>query len=96
MQEGGHLRYRCHVGHSSTQAALDVEQDEAIESSLFVALRAVEEKSMALQRLEERFPGGLATVRKAYQSRISELEATADQLRKLLEGTATVDKRQAG
>jgi len=96
MEEGGHLRYRCHVGHSYPQAALDVEHDEAIESSLYVALRAVEEKSMALQRLEERFPGGLATVRKAYQSRIGELEATADQLRKLLEGGATVDKRQAG
>jgi two-component system, chemotaxis family, protein-glutamate methylesterase/glutaminase len=86
MEEGGHLRYRCHVGHSYTQASLDEEHDEAIESSLYLALRAVEEKSMSIKRLSERFPAGIASIRESYKSRIKELDECADQLRDLLAG----------
>ena len=84
VEEGGHLRYRCHVGHAFSQEALSVEQDEAIESSLYLALRAVEEKSVALQRLTERFNGGLQGVRASYETRIQELERCAAQLRDIL------------
>jgi two-component system chemotaxis response regulator CheB len=84
IEEGGHLRYRCHVGHAFSQDALAVEQDEAVESSLYLALRAVEEKSVALRKLVERLNGSLPSVRSNYEVRIRELERSAEQLRTLL------------
>jgi hypothetical protein len=44
------------VGHAFTYDALSLEQDVALETGLFTALRAVEEKAIALRRLAERWP----------------------------------------
>lgn len=92
MEEGGHLRYRCHVGHAFSANALSVEQDVAVEQSLYVALRAVEEKALALRRLAERWPDRLPTVKRDYEDRARELDDTADMLRGLLAG----EPRRAG
>jgi two-component system, chemotaxis family, protein-glutamate methylesterase/glutaminase len=87
IDEGGHLRYRCHVGHAFTYDALSLEQDGALETSLFTALRAVEEKAMALRRLAERWPDRLPSVRQDYETRARELDVTAETLRNLLAGS---------
>ena len=49
--DGPLLRYRCHTGHAYTAQALVAEQDESIEQALWAALRAVVERSAALDSL---------------------------------------------
>src|SRR5262249_12207796 len=47
--QGGLLRYRCHVGHAYTSEALVGAQSDALEHALWTALRSLEE-SVALRR----------------------------------------------
>jgi two-component system chemotaxis response regulator CheB len=86
IDEGGHLRYRCHTGHAFSQASLLLDQGTAAEESLYIALRTVEEKAMSLRRLADRMTGRSAALRADYESRASEMESTADVLRGLLAG----------
>ncbi|HWJ06409.1 MAG TPA: chemotaxis protein CheB [Steroidobacteraceae bacterium] len=89
IEQGGHLRYRCHVGHAYSQGTLSLEQDVAIETSLYTALRAVDEKAMSLRRLAARWPDPASSVRREYEARAGELEQTAEQLRQLLAGNVS-------
>ena len=84
LEEGGHLRYRCHTGHAFTQQSMLIDQTIALEESLYTALRAVEEKAAALRRLAERWPEQIPGVRHGYDERARELDRTADQLRAML------------
>jgi len=45
------LRFRCHTGHAYTAASLAVDIDDAVERSLWNAVRALEEASMLKRRL---------------------------------------------
>jgi two-component system chemotaxis response regulator CheB len=45
------LRYRCHVGHTYSIGNLDVAQGEKVESALWSALRALEERGALARRL---------------------------------------------
>ena len=54
VEDGKLLRYRCRVGHAYTAEALRVALSEASESSLWVALRVMEEKAALLRRLAHR------------------------------------------
>lgn len=89
LDEGGHLRYRCHTGHAFTQDALLVEQNIETENALYAALRALEEKATALRRISERWPERYPVMRNDYEARAREIDAAADQLRGLLAGAAT-------
>jgi len=84
LEESGHLRYRCHTGHAFTMPTLMVDQTEAVESSLYAALRALEEKSHALRRLAERWPEGLPDVKEDYERRATELDDSAEVIRSML------------
>jgi two-component system, chemotaxis family, protein-glutamate methylesterase/glutaminase len=53
MKEHKLSRYRCHIGHTYTEADLVAKQLEQIESTLWVALRIMEERKQLLGRLEE-------------------------------------------
>ena len=86
IEEGGALRYRCHVGHAYAPATLMVEQSEAVEQSIFLALRAVEEKATTLRRLAQRWPEQLAHLRTNYEKRARELDIAATTLKDLLAG----------
>jgi two-component system chemotaxis response regulator CheB len=88
IDEGGHLRYRCHTGHAFSQPSLLVEQTTAAEQSLYIALRAVHEKAATLRRMAERWGDRSASLREDYERRVADLDATADMLRKLLAGEA--------
>lgn len=46
-------RFRCHTGHGYTLGALLDEMDDAIEDSLWNALRAIQEQTMLLRRAQE-------------------------------------------
>lgn len=84
LEEGGHLRYRCHTGHAYSQQSLLIDQTAAMEESLYTALRAVEEKAAALRRMAERWPEQVPGISQGYDQRARDLDRTADQLRALL------------
>jgi two-component system, chemotaxis family, protein-glutamate methylesterase/glutaminase len=86
LEEGGHLRYRCHTGHAFSQDSLLVDQTLAVEEGLYDALRAVEEKAAALRRLAQRWPESISGVKPDYARRANELDGTAEVLRSLLAG----------
>lgn len=86
LEEGGHLRYRCHTGHAFSQDSLQVEQTAAVEEHLYAALRALEEKAAALRRLAERWPERLPGVRDDYVARAEALDRSANALRAMLAG----------
>jgi len=86
LEEGEHLRYRCHTGHAYSQTSLLVDQGVEVEESLYSAMRAVEEKAATLRRLAERWPERMSDVKKEYEQRARELEQSADVLRAMLAG----------
>jgi two-component system chemotaxis response regulator CheB len=90
MEEDGQLRYRCHVGHAYSPDSLMLDQSGTVEQSLFVALRAVEEKAMMLRRMSERWsPDRSHGLKESYEDRARELDVAADTLKSILAG----DKR---
>jgi two-component system chemotaxis response regulator CheB len=54
LQEGDLTRFRCRVGHAWTANGLLAEQSEGIESALWTALRALEERAVLCDRVHER------------------------------------------
>jgi two-component system chemotaxis response regulator CheB len=78
LSEPDLLRFRCREGHAFTADALMVEQSEALETALWSALRALEErKSLALRMSQraERRGHALAAKRFAQQARETEQQA---------------------
>jgi two-component system chemotaxis response regulator CheB len=86
LEEGEHLRYRCHGGHAYSQASLLVEQGVAVEESLYTAVRAMQEKAAALRRLAGRWPERMPGLKHEYEQRAAELDQSADVLRAMLSG----------
>ena len=86
QDEGGHLRYRCHTGHAFSHASLLIEQGSEIESTLYAALRVVEEKAAALRRLADRWHERYPRMTADYEDRAGEMDRTAESLRGLLAG----------
>lgn len=52
IREGPIMRYRCHTGHAYSLETLFTEAEEAIDRSLWIVLRAVDERIVLLQRLQ--------------------------------------------
>jgi two-component system chemotaxis response regulator CheB len=52
--EGDLVRYRCRVGHAYSEDSMMIEQGSAVESALWSALEALEERAEFLRRLAER------------------------------------------
>jgi two-component system, chemotaxis family, protein-glutamate methylesterase/glutaminase len=51
---GEMLHFRCHVGHGFSEESLLAKQSDALETALWTALRALEEKADLSRRLAER------------------------------------------
>ena len=58
LHDGKLLRFRCRVGHAWTAASLLERHSDALETVLWVALRALEEKVSIARRLADRRGGG--------------------------------------
>jgi two-component system, chemotaxis family, protein-glutamate methylesterase/glutaminase len=54
IRDGELVRFRCRVGHAYTANGLLAEQSEALETALWTALRALEERSALAIRVAER------------------------------------------
>jgi two-component system chemotaxis response regulator CheB len=85
IQDGKLLRFRCRVGHALSAESVLAEQAEVLDRAIWVAIRALEEKSDLLQRLSERTHEKyrIWTIRN-FEARSSEAEKQADILRQLL------------
>ncbi|PWW22726.1 two-component system chemotaxis response regulator CheB [Geodermatophilus normandii] len=86
ITEGGMERYRCRVGHAWSPEALAVEQSQALESALWMALRGLEERATLSLRMGERAEqrGHLISAQ-AFRQRHDEALHAAGLLRRLLE-----------
>ena len=54
IEENDLLRFRCRTGHAFSVESLLSEQSDALEEALWIALRALEEKSALTQRMAKR------------------------------------------
>jgi two-component system chemotaxis response regulator CheB len=53
LRDGDMVRFRCHVGHSYSAPSLIEEQSEVLESALWAAVRALEERAAIGRRMAE-------------------------------------------
>ncbi len=79
------LRYRCHVGHALTAESLATDQSEALEATLWAAVRAFEERASLSDRMADRARADQRPDRlSVYAQRSALARAQADQVRALL------------
>lgn len=82
------LRFRCHVGHALSAESLAAHQSEALEATLWAAVRAFEERAALRERMAARAKAQRHThVAKTLADRAGLARRQADQVRELL-GTA--------
>jgi two-component system chemotaxis response regulator CheB len=85
LDDGEVLRCRCRVGHAYGEEALAGEQEVTLETVLWSALRALEEKAGLATRMPERAVGrGHEDAACIHRSRAREAEQQADRVRALL------------
>ena len=85
LQDGDLIRYRCRVGHALTADTLVAEQGESLETALWTALRALEERSALARRLAARSREvGNAQLAARYEERVHEGDQSALLIRQML------------
>ena len=82
---GGITRYRCHTGHVYTENELLLKQSEALEDTLWIALRMLEERKALLDKMAKE-EGGKGWTRMAAQKteRSAELDVHIERLKQIL------------
>ena len=81
INQGSVLRYRCHTGHAYTAEALAESTHHALEETLWVALRMMEERKNLLTSMASHGPGHF-TARQA--ERVEEIKGHINRLREFL------------
>ena len=56
-EEGGGVRFKCHVGHAYSPESMQTEQGRALEAALWGALRSLQEREDLFRRIARRQPG---------------------------------------
>jgi two-component system chemotaxis response regulator CheB len=80
-ENGGNVRYTCHVGHAYSLNSVVEEQGRSLETTLWSALRALQERADMQRRLARRAKGSR---RASHEERAQEAEDQAVVLREML------------
>jgi two-component system chemotaxis response regulator CheB len=80
-ENGGNVRYTCHVGHAYSLNSVVEEQGRSLETTLWSALRALQERADMQRRLARRARGPR---RASHEERAKEAEDQAVVLREML------------
>jgi two-component system chemotaxis response regulator CheB len=89
VQAASLVRYRCHVGHAYSPDSLLDRHDDHVETALWTAVRALEERADLRKRMaDQTATAGLALVSDAFAEQAQAAEHHADQIRSLLERSA--------
>ena len=84
LREGGRIRFRCHTGHAYSLDSLVAGVGEAIEESLWNAIRALEEADMLMRSMAEHVRIHDAVQAGALIARANEAKQQGEALRKLV------------
>jgi two-component system chemotaxis response regulator CheB len=88
INNGTTKHFRCHIGHSYTKDDLLLKQTESVESTLWIAVRMMEERKVMLKRLAgENSARGLGNLSKTYHQQALELDKHIHQLKGVLLST---------
>jgi two-component system, chemotaxis family, protein-glutamate methylesterase/glutaminase len=78
-------RYRCHIGHSYSEKDLVVKQGEILESTLWTALRIMEERKTLLRKMEiDHTKRGFSTLAKSYKEKADNIQGHVDKMKEVL------------
>lgn len=87
-QNGKADRYRCHIGHSYSENDLAIKQVEVLESTLWIALRMMEERRNLLRKMENDVKKkGLNRMVEGYHGKGEELQFHVDKMKEILFAT---------
>ena len=84
LREGGRIRFRCHTGHAYSLDSLVAGVGEAIEESLWNAIRALEEADMLMRSMAEHVRIHDTVQAGALSARANEAKQQGEALRKLV------------
>jgi two-component system, chemotaxis family, protein-glutamate methylesterase/glutaminase len=84
LREGGRIRFRCHTGHAYSLDSLVAGVGEAIEESLWNAIRALEEADMLMRGMADHVRIHDAVRAVALIARANEAKEQGEALRKLV------------
>jgi len=79
------VRYRCHTGHVYTENELELRQKHALENTMWIALRMMEERRNLLKKMaeEERSKGWVRSAENKLERSV-DLESHIERLKKIL------------
>ena len=79
------VRYRCHIGHSYSEKDLVMKQGEIFESTLWTALRIMEERKTLLRKMEDdHAKRGFSTLAKNYKEKADDIQGHVDKMKEVL------------
>ena len=77
--------YRCHIGHAYSESDLMTKQFEALEHTLWVAVRMMEERKLLLQKMDREYSDkGLARLSSNYKKYAEDMDEHIGRLKQLL------------
>jgi two-component system, chemotaxis family, protein-glutamate methylesterase/glutaminase len=81
-------RYRCHIGHSYSEDDLAIKQSQILESTLWTALRIMEERRNLLKKMEDdNLKKGLSKMALNYQEKGRDIQFHVDKMKEILYAT---------
>lgn len=88
QQSGKTDRYRCHIGHSYSENDLVIKQGEILESTLWTALRIMEERRNLLKKMEtDNAKKGLSKMAASYAEKGKAIQFHVDKMKEVLFAT---------